>query len=140
MVTRTFPGSYDSLEQLSLFVVEQASAAGLSDPEVYGVQLAVDEAATNIIEHGYGDENQGEITCQCEILPDGLRVVLQDHAQPFEPQTVPSPILKTPLDEIAPRGLGLFFIHKMMDEVSFGFDPQTGNTLTMVKHRKNTEE
>jgi serine/threonine-protein kinase RsbW len=136
MPKRTFPGRYSSLEPLSQFVITHATAAGLDDAESYGVQLAVDEAATNIIEHGYGGEDQGEITCQCDILPEGLRVILKDHAQPFEPGAIPEPTLNAPLEEVRPRGLGLFFMQKMMDEVRFDFGNRGENTLTMLKRRK----
>src|SRR5512145_2019879 len=122
MVTRTFLGRYSSLESLSQFVTQQASAAGLDEAEIYGVQLAVDEAATNIIEHGYGGEDQGEIICQCDSVSHGLRVILKDRAQPFKPDLVPQPVLNAPLEDVRSRGLGLFFIYKMMDEVHFDFD------------------
>lgn len=136
MPKRTFPGRYNSLEPLSQFIIEQAAAAGLGEDESYGVQLAVDEAATNIIEHGYGGEDMGDITCQCDILPEGLRVILKDRAQPFEPGAIPEPTLNAPLEEVRPRGLGLFFMQKMMDEVHFDFAATGENTLTMLKRRK----
>jgi serine/threonine-protein kinase RsbW len=139
MPKRTFPGRYSSLEPLSQFIIEQAAASGLDDAAIYGVQLAVDEAATNIIEHGYGGENKGEITCQCDILPEGLRVILKDRAQPFEPGEILQPTPNVPLEEVKPRGLGLFFMQKMMDEVQFGFAATGENTLTMLKHRKKSK-
>jgi serine/threonine-protein kinase RsbW len=138
MKIRTFPGSYSSLEPLSQFVIAQAVKAGLDDAETYGVQLAVDEAATNIIEHGYGGEDVGEITCQCDILAEGLCVILKDHARPFNPGAISEPTLNAPLEEVRPRGLGLFFMQKMMDEVHFDFAATGENTLTMFKRRKNS--
>ncbi len=136
MPKRKFPGRYSSLEPLSQFVIEQAAIAGLDDAETYGVQLAVDEAATNIIEHGYGGEDRGDLVCQCDILPEGLRVILKDRAQPFEPRAIPQPTLNAPLEEVKPRGLGLFFMQKMMDEVHFDFNKAGENTLTILKRRK----
>lgn len=136
MITRTFLGRYSSLEPLSQFVIEQATAAGLGEAEIYGIQLAVDEAATNIIEHGYGGEDRGEIICQCEAFRDGLRVILKDRAQPFQPEMIPQSTSNASLEDVKPRGLGLFFIYKMMDEVHFDIDPKGGNTLIMVKRKK----
>ncbi len=134
MTSAVFPGRYTSLESISEFVIQAAQHAGLDDAAVYAVQLAVDEEATNIIEHGYGGEDLGEIGCQCEIVAEGLRIRLEDHAPPFDPQAVAQPVLNVPLEDVRPRGLGLFFIHKMMDEVQFDFSPE-GNTLTMLKRR-----
>jgi len=136
MSVRKFPGRYDSLEPISKFVIQAAQRAGLDDAAVYAVQLAVDEAATNIIEHGYGGENRGDIRCRCDIVADGLRITLEDQAPPFNPGAVPDPQLNVALDDVRPRGLGLFFMRKMMDEVDFQFSAQ-GNSLTMLKRRKS---
>jgi serine/threonine-protein kinase RsbW len=137
MVTATFPGRFDSLEKICEFVQQVARCASLDDPEVYAVQLAVDEACTNIIEHAYSGEEAGNIECTCDVLSDGLKVILHDHAPPFNPDEVPEPVLNVPLEEVKSRGLGLFLIRKMMDEVKFEFTPDVGNTLTMVKRKKS---
>jgi len=137
MITRTFPGRFSSLEAISDLVVEQAQTAGFDEQECYGIQLAVDEAATNIIEHGYGGEGKGEITCQCERTPTEIRIILQDQAPPFEITDIPDPDPQASLEELKPRGLGLFFIHKMMDEVKYHNDPRNGNTLILVKRKKH---
>jgi serine/threonine-protein kinase RsbW len=112
-----------------------ANEAGLNEEEVYAVQLAVDEASTNIMEHGYGRECPNRIDITCEILEDGLKVVIYDDAEPFDPETVPEPEINVPLEDVKPRGLGIFLMRKMMDEVQYKSSPDIGNTLTMIKHR-----
>jgi serine/threonine-protein kinase RsbW len=124
----------NNLEQICDFVTECAANAGLDESEVYAVQLAVDEASTNIIEHGYGGECPSRIDITCETLEDGLKVILYDDAQPFEPTDVPEPETNVPLEELKPRGLGIFLMRKMMDEVKYQPTPDRGNTLTMIKH------
>jgi anti-sigma regulatory factor (Ser/Thr protein kinase) len=39
------------------------------------------------------------------------------------------------LEELTPRGLGVFWMRKLMDEVRFEFSSDGGNTLTMIKKR-----
>lgn len=124
----------NNLEQICDFVTECATNAGLDESEVYAVQLAVDEASTNIIEHGYGGECPSRIDVTCEILEDGLKVTLYDDAQPFDPTAVPEPETNVPLEELKPRGLGIYLMRKMMDEVKYQPTPDQGNTLTMIKH------
>ena len=51
--TSTFPGTFDSLSAIGEFVTRAAKAAGLDVRAVYEVAMAVDEACSNIIEHGY---------------------------------------------------------------------------------------
>lgn len=133
MPTLFFPSRYDRLVEISNFVVTSARSAGLKDSEVYRVQLAVDEACSNIIEHAYGGENYGKIKVTCEIDEGELRVILQDRGKQFDPEKTPGLNNDTPLSKVKSRGAGLFLIRKMMDEVYFDFSSETGNTLTMVK-------
>ena len=134
MQTATFPGRYENLQKIGEWVEKAAIEAGLDDSAVYAVQLAVDEAATNIIEHAYGAEGVGDIHCTAEITDHGLTVTLRDNGRPFQPEEVPAPNLNRPIEEIEPHGLGLFLMRKMMDEVDFEFTAQ-GNVLKMTKRR-----
>jgi serine/threonine-protein kinase RsbW len=133
MPTQRFSCSLKNLETICDYVTHCANEAGLNEAEVYAVQLAVDEASTNIMEHGYGRECPNRIDITCEILEDGLKVVIYDDADPFNPESVPDPEINVPLDELKPRGLGIFFIRKMMDEVHYESSTVMGNTLTMIK-------
>jgi len=136
MPTATFPGRFDQLERISQFVEQSAIEAGLNDRAIYAVQSAVDEACTNIIQHAYGGEGNGEIKCSCVIDEDSLTVILHDQGKSFNPEQIPEPNLNVELEDVKIGGLGLFFIHKLMDEVHFEFNPSTGNTLTMVKRKE----
>jgi serine/threonine-protein kinase RsbW len=136
MLTVTFPGRFESLSQVSKLIVQQAREAGLDDTSVYAVDLAVDEAFTNIIEHAYGGEDLGNIQCTCQVKDDGLTVILRDYGRPFNPDKIPAPNVKARLKDLKSGGVGLFLIRKMMDEVRFEFNPKTGNVLTMIKHKK----
>ncbi len=108
----------------------------MNESEVYAVQLAVDEASTNIIEHGYGQECPSRIDITCEVLEDGLQVMIYDDAEPFDPSEIPEPDVNVSLEDVKPRGLGMYLMRKMMDEVQYEANPNNGNTLTMIKRRK----
>ena len=136
MPTRKFPGRHESLAALSDYVSKQAAAAGLDENEVYAVQLAVDEAATNIIDHAYGGEERGEIECTCTVRGTELTVTLKDQGKPFVPGEVPDLPMGLPLEKISPGGAGLFLMKKLMDEIHFEFQGG-GNVLTMIKRKKS---
>ena len=136
MPTKRFTCSLQNLEKISDYVTDYAMQAGLNQTEIYAVQLAVDEASTNIIEHGYGQECPNRIDITCDVQDDGLKIVIYDDAEPFNPESVPEPNINVALDEIKPRGLGMFLMRQMMDEVSYQSSPEKGNTLTMIKHRQ----
>jgi serine/threonine-protein kinase RsbW len=134
--TLTFPGRYDSLVRIAEFVRQAAKEADLDSFAIYAVETAVDEACTNIIEHAYHGENLGDIECSVNIDEDGLTITLRDRGLPFNPSHVPQPNLDAPLEDRESHGLGLFFMHQMMDEIHFGFEPGRGNILTMVKRKE----
>ena len=130
----TFPGRFESLGKISKFVIQAAQEAVLDSDATYQVNLAVDEACSNIIEHSYHGENAGEIHCAYQVNGDRLIITLRDKGTPFNPDLVPEPEIDTPPMERKTGGLGLFFMRKMMDEVRFEFTPD-GNKLTMVKYK-----
>ena len=131
---KKFPGRFESLEPISRFVRQAAEEAGLDEMKTYSVELAVDEACSNIIEHAYGEEGKGEIDCSCIIEPDGLTVVIKDRGSSFDPDAVPEVNTKQPLEERKPGGAGVFLMRKVMDAVRFEFTPD-GNVLTMKKKK-----
>ncbi len=133
MPTRKFPGQYENLAKIGKFVTKIAKEAGFDSAQVYSVQLAVDEACTNIIEHGYGGEGRGDIVCSCDPTDEGILIVIKDWGQQFSPDDVAEPDYDVPLEKLQSRGAGLFLMNKIMDEVDFKFDKSDGNTLTMKK-------
>ena len=135
MATRIFPGNYKNLAVISDFVVEQAEHAGFSPSEVYSIQTAVDEACANIIDHAYGGEDLGEIEIKTKSVTNGLRIEIKDEGKPFNPDEIPSPDITSPLEIRKERGLGVFFIRKLMDVAVFDFSQSKGNTLTLVKYK-----
>lgn len=140
-----FPARFESLAQVDEFVGLAARECGFDDSGVYDVQLAVDEACSNIIQHAYGGECQEDIECTCRIANRELTVVLEDSGKPFNPQDVPNPNLTASLNDRNEGGLGLYFMRHLMDSVSFQFIPDKRNNcgrniLTMVKRAKNKEK
>jgi serine/threonine-protein kinase RsbW len=136
MPTRTFSGRFSSLASISEFIAETAEDTDFSPSEIYTVKLAVDEACTNIIEHAYGGEGQGDIQCTCETSKNQMTITLCDRGKTLEPEHVPEPNFDVPLEALQTRGAGLFFMRKLMDEVRFKFDPKKGNVLVMVKRKQ----
>ena len=134
----TVPGRFEHLAQIAEFVTQVAREAGLTDDDVFHVEMAVDEACSNVIEHAYA-EKVGEIELTCTIPEHGrLDIVIHDHGSPFNPDAVPEPKLGegAGMDAMQEGGLGLYFMWKLMDEVRFSFSPGHGNTLYMVKRKQ----
>ena len=121
------------------FVTRVARNLGLCDKVIYDLQLAVDEACANVIEHAY-DGCGGDIEITIEPTREGIQVAIHDWGGSFDPDTVPVPDVTAPLENRQLGGLGLFLMRQIMDEVRFEFDTTRGNTLTMVKRLRKEEK
>jgi serine/threonine-protein kinase RsbW len=140
MITMAFPGRFSSLDAIRNFYADAAEQAGLDKESIADIELAVDEAACNIIDHAYGGEGKGEIECSYRVIPEGLEVILHDHGKPFDPETVVEPDLVSDVCCREPGGLGLHFMKSLMDSVKFSFNGHGGNLLTMTKLQKKAFE
>lgn len=136
--TRVFPAKFSSLSEIGRFASQSAADAGLSDRAVYAVEMAVDEACSNIIEHAYLGGEYGEIECTFCTSPHRLTVVLRDHGAPFDPTLVSEPDLSAKLHNRSRGGLGIYFVRKLMDRVEYRYEPGKGNVLTLTKYRERT--
>jgi serine/threonine-protein kinase RsbW len=132
---RIFLGRYESLSSIRDFVLQAAQEAGLDRAGAYAIQLAVDEACSNIIDHAYGGENRGEIECETVVRSDGLEVYLSDRGKPFEPLDVPEPDLTRPIEEVVPRGVGFYLMKKMVDELEYHHSAAKGNVMRLFKRK-----
>jgi len=131
----TFDAKFDILDEIREFVAQIARKAGFSDKEIYSIQLAADEASSNIIEHAYADVKNGKIEIECGFLNGELRIVMRDRGKSFNPSNVLEPNVKADLSDRMIGGLGMYLMRKLMDEVSYESSEKKGNTLTMVKRK-----
>lgn len=133
MSTITFDANFENLDEIREFVGEAARQVGFSEKEIYAIQLAADEASSNIIEHAYAGIKGGKIDIELSPSDKELKIVMRDQGKSFDPSSVPEPNVKADLSERKIGGLGLYLMRKLMDEVTYESSAETGNTLTMIK-------
>ena len=129
----TFDANFDNLDEIREFVGEVARQVGFSDKEIYSIQLAADEASSNIIEHAYAGVKGGKIEIECNMSGNVLKIIIRDQGKSFDPSSVPEPNVKADLSERKIGGLGMYLMRKLMDEVSYESSAERGNVLTMIK-------
>jgi serine/threonine-protein kinase RsbW len=130
----TFPAKFEYLDEIRDLVAKIAQVGGFTEKEIYSLQLAADEAATNIIEHAYEGITDGSLDLACEMQGDKLVITMRDHGKPFDPSKVRQPDIKAKLFERQIGGLGVYLMRKLMDEVRYDSTGKS-NTLTMTKRR-----
>lgn len=137
----TVPGRYAEIKHICDFVAEGAMEAGFDDDAIFQVQLACDEACTNIIEHTYEAEDAGNIRIRWEIENTYFKITIMDSGKKFDPRVIPpAPVPPGPVQlddgedlDVKVGGLGVYFMRKLMDRVTFDYTEENGNILTMVK-------
>jgi serine/threonine-protein kinase RsbW len=135
MTTTTFPARYEFLDEIRDLVALIAREGGFTDKTIYSLQLAADEAASNIIEHAYEGVSDASIDITCDMRGDTLVITMHDMGRSFDPSKVKKPNLKADLSDRQIGGLGIYLMRKLMDEVSYESNSRTGNLLTMTKRR-----
>lgn len=133
------PNDLKYLFSVREFMTLTMQKANFPPPLVGKVVLAVDEAVSNIIEHGYGPEEIGAITIEATCSPRRIQVVIRDDAKLFNPETVDLIDLKQHFQKGSKRGLGIFLMRQIMDEVKYRFK-EGKNELTLVKFAQESGE
>lgn len=130
----------ESLKDFRQFLKERcARYPGVTDEVLYDLQLAVDEACTNIITHGYAGIDPGSIILDLEMDAGKLILSLTDFGHSFEPDNTPMPNVDAPIEERELGGFGLFFIQQSVDQVDYRVT-EDGNTMTLIKYLAKTKE
>lgn len=123
----------ESLSAFREFIEKECKQHKRIDEHVcYDLKLAVDEACTNIITHGYAGMNPGSIILNLEMEPNKVVVTITDFGHPFEPSEARAPDVEAGLEDRHMGGFGLFFIYQTMDEIDYETTPDC-NRLTFIK-------
>jgi len=139
MEPKSFAGTLDSLGLIREYVTSAANSAGLDKKATYGLRLAVDEIATNIIVHGYEEaDRSGVLDMRVEIDTGTLTVIIEDDGVPFDPRANRLPDSEDfakPLGDRPIGGLGVFLAFDGVDE--FKYERSGGrNKNIFVVHRQ----
>lgn len=128
------PARHDQLARLAAFAAAAAAEVGFDQTQINRIELAVDEACSNIIDHAYAGQ-PGEIEIEVSGERDrNLLIVITDQGKPFDPDSVQEYVPTASIDDAKVGGLGLHLMRQTMDQVCFEFGvPGVGNRLTMEK-------
>lgn len=112
------------------------AALHMSSEECGRVELAVEEAVTNVIRHAYGSRPGNVVEIRIAALPHGLVIEVHDRGRPMPPDALA--IARLPEAEdlragaLREGGLGLAIVKTVMDEVEYRSEGGS-NVLRLVK-------
>lgn len=136
----TLPASLDALAKFREYVQSAASAAGVDKARTYNLQLAVDEFATNIVTHGYEEQNRaGTMSIEGEVRDASLIITLEDHGIAFDPRSRGVPReedLAKPLEDRPIGGLGIYLAIRGVDRFDYRREGDRNLNIFAVKIEK----
>lgn len=137
--TVTYPASLENLAAMIQQVVEAAIEVGFADIDLARIELVAEEIFVNIVSYGFAqgaDDQKGEIIVACTPTDkQTLQIVVQDDGIEFDPVANAQDIdVKAPLEDRSYGGYGVFFMLKIMDNVTYE-RVDDKNVLTMIKRR-----
>ncbi|MCP4539433.1 MAG: SpoIIE family protein phosphatase [Chloroflexi bacterium] len=139
----------DNLRTISYFLHGIGQRLELSEGMLFDIDLAVEEAAVNIVDYAYPPGDPGEMLVRAEVQDDAVHIALIDWGAPLDPDDVIPYDINAPVEVRIEGGMGLHLIHSLMDGAARQTSPEPGgpNTLTLIKqierldpsaHRPNT--
>ena len=139
---RTFslhvPSSTENLSMIRDFVKSSGLQAGMGDIEVARLELAVDEACANVMEHAYDADDTKEVSIRAIVDEASVQIEVIDTGKGFDPAAVEQLKLQELVSAKRTGGLGMRLMKSFMDEVHYEMQPGVKNELKMVKRLRKT--
>ncbi len=133
------PSESQNLELVRDFVGKLAQRAGFNDDHVNKIQVAVDEACTNVVRHAYPNQPPGPMDVEVTCNSEKFQIVISDKGKGFEPEAIQKPDMARYLNQFKRGGLGIHLIQTLMDKVTFRIRPYKKNSVVMVKYVNRQE-
>jgi sigma-B regulation protein RsbU (phosphoserine phosphatase) len=120
------------IPQLAGFIETVAQDARLDKSLAMSLNLALEEAVTNVIMYAYPQGSDGLVDIEAVIRKDSIDFMVIDSGKPFDPTAVPDANIESALEDRPIGGLGIFLVRNIMDTVKY--ERKEGkNLLSMTK-------
>lgn len=129
----TIPADVGQLRRIREFITQVSAAAGFSESDQMRIVMAVDESLANIIEHGVREVPGATVKIEVNFGPGEVTVVLTDRGPKFDPFARPDIDLGKHIKAGNKRGLGVFLIRRLVDEMDYRWSESGENVLRLVK-------
>jgi len=130
--TLVIRNNIDELKKLVVFLETLEDEWNLPPGLVPSINLALEEALTNVIFYAYEKGTENEITVDFRLNEGLITIVITDTGKPYDPTAKEDPDINLSAEDRPIGGLGIFLIKQIMNEVSYR-RVDGKNELTMMK-------
>lgn len=114
----TIPGTVEAIPAVVEEVMSVVRDMGCASGSEFEIEVAVNEALANAVEHGCGHDVTKEVSITVECDPkQGMLIIVRDPGEGFDPMAIPNPVIGERI--YADHGRGIFLINELMDEVRY---------------------
>ena len=121
------------IPQLAEFVETVAGEMNLDHGITLSLNLALEEAVTNVIMYAYPEGTDGLVDIEAIMREKTLTFIISDNGKEFDPTAKPDADITLNVEDRPIGGLGIYLVRNIMDSVSY--ERTDGkNILTMIKN------
>ena len=124
----------ENLEIIREFINRLAIKGGFGSDIADQIELAVDEACTNVIKHAHKYNAKRIIDITVFIDRNKIEVIVSDTGKGFDIDKLPEPDIEKYVRESKMGGLGIHLMRTLMDEVNYTFNPGKKNQVSLIKY------
>ncbi len=130
------PCQTENLELIRDFVADVARKSGFNEENINKIELAVDEACTNVVKHAYDREVKCKIKLDIQVNNQEFTIKVKDTGKGFDPEQLEDIDMSKYMKEFRTGGLGIHLMRTLMDEVKYNIKPGKSNQVVMTKYLK----
>ena len=107
------------LEKLEGFTADFAAKAGLSDKDLFALQIVVEELVTNVIDYGGVPAGEHAVRVDLSTADGELVIAIIDRGRGYNPLLREDPDVTLPAEKRPIGGLGVHFCKKLTDSQEY---------------------
>ncbi|MDR1964006.1 MAG: ATP-binding protein [Planctomycetaceae bacterium] len=130
----SFPSDMNIAHDLIEQVMEQIKLGGWNNKEEFAVNMALEEALTNAVQHGNHSDPTKQVYFSCRLNGQRIYVRIEDEGSGFDPNTVPDPT--DPEHIMIASGRGVLLIKNFVSRIRWN---EKGNVLEFEKDRETAK-
>ena len=135
-ITLTFSSIPENVSIARLLIASVGGQLDLPLNDIEELKVAISEAVSNAIIHGYQSNPQHIVYLNLDIAVDNLTITVEDEGCGIsDVAQAMQPAFSTDSERM---GLGFVFMQSFMDELQVDSELEVGTTVTMIKHLKPT--
>jgi anti-sigma regulatory factor (Ser/Thr protein kinase) len=128
----TLPAALERIDDARRWSTSCAREAAVDEDTIQDLELAMTEALSNTIRHGYQQDASQNIELSLDIDRQRISLSIVDRGDPYDPS------MRRPIDFEGGQegGYGLYLLEQLTDELLRTPREDGGTLVTLVKYRK----